>query len=147
LHFTFFLHEPMPEHVTSHGAIPHWTSSAQASKPLHSTVHDDAIPQTTRRSHDRSPQTTLHGTFGGHVTSCAQVSEPLQSITQTPATQVPFEQPCSHRVSRASTEDGPSGITPVQLAPPEHQPSTQPCPPPQSAALAHATVQSRSDGE
>src|SRR5687767_6282091 len=86
----------MPEQVTSHGAIPHWTSSAQASKPLHSITHDDAIPQTTRRSHDRSPHTTLHGTFGGHMTSCAHASGPAQSITHTPPTQVPFGQPCSH---------------------------------------------------
>ena len=152
LHFTRRLHEPVPAQVTVHGPRPHTTSSAQASSPLHWTSHVDASPHTTLRSHARSPQTTRHGTFGGHATSIGHASGALQSITHTPPTQLPFGQPSSHRLFASGdvASAPPSKVTSAQpvSADVAHQPAgVHTCPPAQAPALAHATVQSRSDGE
>lgn len=97
LHLIFCVHDPAPAHETSHGVFPQTISSLHESFPLHFTSHDEASPQKTLCSHDRSPQTTRHGMFGGHVMSSGQVSGALQSITQTPAMHVPFGQPNAHR--------------------------------------------------
>lgn len=154
LHLTRRLHAFAPVHVTSHGCLPHWISSAQESMPVHWTSHEEASPQITLWSHERSPHTTRHGMLGGHATSIGHVSVALQSITQTPATQVPFGQPSSHS-GRASTGGASvvaiaaSGATmPQTMSGAVHQPSVlQTCPPRQSFGLPHATVQSRPDGE
>jgi hypothetical protein len=94
-----------------------------------------------------------HGTFGGHEKSFAHEPVALQSITQTPATHVPFGQPSSHngRASAVPSEVtiAASGVTPMQEdAGAAHQPSVvQTWPPAQSLGFAHETVQSRIDGE
>lgn len=128
LHFTFFLHDATPEQVTSHGPIPHSTSSAHESQPRHSTTHDDAIPQLTRRSHERSPQMTLHGTFGGHITSFEHESFMPQSITQTPSLlHVPFVHAIAQRSLAGPIMSGPTGAgMSLQFVPGvAHMPSVQ----------------------
>jgi hypothetical protein len=78
----------------------------------------------------------------------------VQSITQTPATHVPFGQPSSHSgrasvgaVSAVAIDE--SGATPIhEVSGAAHQPSfVQTWPPVQSVGFAHETVQSRTDGE
>jgi hypothetical protein len=93
--------------------------------------------------------------FGGQKTSVGHESGALQSITQTPCTQVPFVQPeaqsepASGRVlASASGFAASAGPLLHAIAGSAHQPcAPQTWPSPQSAAPVHETVQSRSDGE
>lgn len=99
-------------------------SSAHASTPVHCTSQNVAEPQSTFLSHERSPQRTRHGMFAGHVMSVAHVSLALQSITHTPAMQVPLLQPASHSASAAGVEA--SGAMPTHdVSGAAHQPSVE----------------------
>jgi hypothetical protein len=95
--------------------------------------------------------------FGAQKISPGHESGALQSITQTPCTQVPFVQPIAHSEAASGgvlVFASASGFA-SSLGPPPQGTSGaahQPCaphtwPPPQSAAPVHETVQSRNDGE
>jgi hypothetical protein len=151
-------HELAPLQVTSQGPLPHRISSPQLEAPVHWTSHDVAKPQRMWCVQAESPHVTRHGRFGGHSTSDElQLPRVLQSITQTPAaSHAPLVQPSLQRKT-AGESVGPSGeagpppsetISASQLPRPgmAHQPSLQCCPPVQSVADAHCTVQSRTVG-
>ena len=151
LHLIRFLHERSPEHVMSHArSIPQWISSAQASTPEHRTSQLVASSHSTFFAHARSPHSTRHGRFGSQRMSTDwHESGALQSITHTPSTQLPREQPSAHRSIASPVAVVASGVAgvPSQAAPPVHAPSTQLCPGAQSDSAPHATVQSRTSGE
>lgn len=92
-HF-ILLHEPSPLHTTSQSPVGQMTSSRHANSPVQRTSHDDAFSQRIFFVQELSPQITRHGRFAGHVMSIAHSPAPEQSITHTPSTHVPFEQPC-----------------------------------------------------
>lgn len=85
-------HAMLPLHSTSHShASSQRTPRSQLMLPLHSTSHGP-LPQRTRSAQLLLPaHRTRHGPVDGQVTPSLQLLLALQSMTQTPAWQVPAQ--------------------------------------------------------
>lgn len=132
---------------------------------MQSTVQSSDFSQLTLFVHASSPHTTRHGRFVGQTTSLLHESAAEQSITHTPPTHVPAEQPCIQRSFASLLPVEPSlgtAIDPSTVARPPpppppglrhgdapsvvHHPLRHTWSPAQSVAAEHSTVQSRNVG-
>ena len=131
LHLTRLSQESGPEQVTEQGrSALHRISSEHELVPEHTTSQLVAPSQSTFFSHARSPHTTLHGRFAMQRMSLPRhESGALQSITHTPSTHVPFEQPIAQRscIEASLVAAVASGVAGWPSHEPDavHQPSTQ----------------------